>query len=179
MEFFRAYTDTWVIPQMCCVCGEPVVDGKPFGTSVTLSRTMSKAGTLKEIDVVNTTTASMSFPRCAACERAQKAKERSGNVTGAIGLLVGFTGCVYAASANGGWLPWVIFVAVWFAIAYGVQTLMDRRWARTADEDTQRRAKLSMLPVQIKKIGKSSFVPMLKFTFANDDYGKTFSALNP
>jgi hypothetical protein len=72
----------------------------------------------------------------------------------------------------------VIVIAVWIAIVYGAQTLMDLRWARTADEDMRRRAKLSTLPVEIKRIGKSNFVPMLKFKFANEAYGETFSAMN-
>jgi hypothetical protein len=179
VEFNRTFRESWAIPQMCCICGEPAVDGKAHVASATLGRTMTKAGVMNSVDVMNTTSISIPFPTCAACDRARKVKSRYDNITGAVGLLVGFTGCVYAANANGGWLPWLIFVAVWFAIAWAIQTLADRRMAARLDADALRRAKLSPLPVEIKKVTKSASVPVLKFKFANDEYGTAFSDSNP
>lgn len=179
MDVERTMRDSWAIPRRCCVCGEPATDGKPFAASVTLSRTMGTAGTLDEIDTVSTSTATLEFPRCAACERAQRAKEKNDAVAVAVGALVGFTGCVYAAAANAGAVPWLVFAVAWIAIVYAAQTVVDRRWVRTADEDTLRRAKLSRLPVEVKKTRRAGGLPTLRFRFANEDYGQDFAGLNP
>ena len=179
MEIERMAKDAWAIPQMCCACGEPGVDGKPHRTSVTLDRTRIRAGLLNEVDGFRTTSLQFDFPRCAACDRAQRAKARGNTAAAAVGALVGFTGCIYAISAEGGALPWLIFILVWFGVAFATQQLVDWRWNRSADEDTKRRAALARLPVEVKKIGRRPGAQVLKFEFANEKYGETFSALNP
>lgn len=179
MDVERTARDAWAIPQLCSVCGEPHVDGNPYRATVTLDHTMGTSGLMNEIDTVTTRTLTVEFPRCASCEAAHKAKERRTNIAAAISVLVGLLGCVFAAVANGGWLPWVIVAGVWFAIMYATQTILDRMWQRSADADAQRRAKLSGLPVQIKKAGGRGLAQRLRFRFANDEYGAAFDTANP
>lgn len=179
MEFFRTYRDAWVIPQRCCVCGEPNVDGKELGASLTLDRTMGKAGISGGVDVMRTTTMTLKFPTCAACNRAQKAKSRNDNVEGGIAFFLGFVGFLVLVNVIGAslWGCAGLFV-VWVAVAAGLNQVLDRRWERSVDADTLRRARLTGLPVEIGKATKNAFAPVLKFKFKNDEYGKEFEALN-
>lgn len=67
MEIERQYRDGWVIPQMCCACGEPSANGKPRPATVTLGRGWIRGGFLNGTGGLKTTSLTLEFPRCARC----------------------------------------------------------------------------------------------------------------
>jgi hypothetical protein len=177
MNVERTYRDTWAIPQRCCFCGEPAVDGAPFTPSFTLKRDVRRVAYNEQ--VITTTTAKLSFPRCAACERAKKEKSRYESIAMGITVLPGLLGCGLVANADGSPLAWGIYIAVMIGIAWVAWVLMKRRWTGSVDADSLRRAALPDFPVLIKRSGGPDVLPMLTLTFLNEDYGQAFSAMNP
>ena len=177
MNIERTYRDTWVIPQRCSFCGESAVDGTPITPSFTLKRDVRQVAYNER--EITTTTAKLTFPRCAACQRAKKDKSRSESTAFGITVLPGLLGCGLVANADGSLLAWGIYLAAMIGITWVAWVLMKRRWTRSADADSQRRAALPDFPVLIQRSGGPDILPMLTLTFSNEDYGEAFSALNP
>lgn len=178
MEVQHAYRETWTIPQRCCVCGEAVVDGKPYKSSFELSKTYTPMG--GNSTRVTTTTASILFPRCEKCVRATAMHSNARGAGWVLGLVIGF----FAVGILGQAADWVGFacvsgIIVWVGAALGLGYLLERVMGNQFDEDMWRRTKLSSSPVAIKKATETALSPELKFTFADDSYGQAFAALNP
>ena len=178
METKCGYRETWTIPQRCCVCGEPVTDGKPYKASFDLSKTYTPMG--GNSTRVTTTTASILFPRCEKCVRATSAHSNAQGAGWVLGLVIGF----FAVGALGQAADWVAFacvsgIIVWVGAALGSGYLIERIMGSQFDEDMWRRTKLSSSPVTISKLDGQAPVPELKLRFANDGYGEAFSAMNP
>jgi hypothetical protein len=178
METKRTHRDTWTIPQMCCVCGEPARDGKPYKASFVLSKTYAATG--MNSTRVTTTTATMSFPRCARCVEATSVHSKAMGTGAAVGLVLGIAaiGVIGERTDSGCWLC-ASGLIVWVVVALALGKGLERLFGHSFDEDMWRRAKLSSSPVTITKATENAFAPELKFVFANDGYGEMFSALNP
>ena len=177
METKRGYRETWTIPQRCCVCGEPVTDGKPYKASFELSKTYTPTG--GNSTRITTTTASVLFPRCEKCVRAIGAHSNAKGCGWVLGLVIGFVAIGIVGQAAD-MMPFacVSGVIVWIGAALGLTYLSERVMGSQFDEDMWRRTKLSSSPVTIKKATQSASAPELEFTFANDTYGEAFSAMN-
>jgi hypothetical protein len=178
MEVQRGYRETWTIPQRCCVCGEPVTDGKPHKASFELSKTYTPMG--GNSTQVTTTTASILFPRCERCVRATSTHSNASGAGIVLGLIIGFV-AVGLIGQQADWMPFacVSGIVVWVGVAIGLGYLLERIMGSQFDEDMWRRTKLSSTPVTIAKATETAFAPELKFKFANDAYGEAFSATNP
>lgn len=179
MEIDRVARDAWVIPQTCVRCGEPSSGGKSFTTYVTLKRrfNMDRTG---QLESVATTSLRFDFPTCAACTSAQAKKQRLELVTQVVYWLLAIVGvAILRAVAPSNVVSCTSAVLVWFAVCLAIDRLTDSWWKRRADQETQRRAKLSRLPVSVKRRTAQSDYPLIRFTFENDEYGEMFAALNP
>jgi hypothetical protein len=178
MEVQHGYRDTWAIPHMCCVCGEPVTDGKPYKASFELSKTYTPMG--GNSTRVTTTTASILFPRCEKCVEATAVHSKGLGIGTVVGLVLGIaTIGLIGDTTSESLLPCASGLIVWVVVALALAKGLERFFGRSFDEDMWRRAKLSSTPVTITKATQNALAPELKFKFANDAYGGVFSATNP
>lgn len=173
----RRYRESWVIPQICCSCGEPVVDGKPYVASVTLATSFKMTGGTSAETASKWISAS--FPRCARCVRATSLHSNAQGIGGLVGVVFGIVGIAAALQLTGGWL-WgcATGLIVLGAVAAGSAAVIERVMGRSFDEDMWRRTKLSSSPVMISKASKRETMPDLRFVFADDAYGEAFSEAN-
>jgi len=178
MDLEHRYQDSWQVPARCCVCGEPVTDGKPYVATATLDKQFKMTGGASA--EITTKMASISFPRCAKCVRATSRSDYAQAIAGIVGLLFGIAGITLGTQQGGTW-AWgcATGLLMWIGVSWGVLKLAEWLLERSFDDDMRRRAKLSATPVTIKKVGTGTFMPELRFGFSSDEYGEAFAEANP
>lgn len=175
MEIEREYRTVWGMPRACCRCVEPVSGTRVFAAA-------SQATYRTRLETIESKL-KLEFPVCDACAAAQSGSHRAIGLGGLAGLAV-FAGLFSLTLAwdLGEVASWLLCggLLVLLAVLGGSGMAVGRIvWNSMHDVDARQRADLPAVPVTLAPVGTPPAYDAVRFTFANEDFGRMFDAANP